>query len=131
MIKPAMNRIVLKIEPDKSFARYSFLFGIFRLIVCTSAFREGMFDGFLLGVMAITLSRVSKKDGKRRASAKAGLIFGILSVVLSCFLYYGFSAFYTFAHDPVAGPQFLSMMEELFSAYGMSLEDFLHLLRGR
>ena len=129
MIITVMDNMVIKIDIEKMLSRYSLLCGILAFLLCFNSFKDGMYDGFVLGAAAVVLSAVSKKGGEKRTGAKFGMALGIISILFSVFLYYGFSMFYTLTKDPVNGPQFLSMIEELLQNYGMKLEDFLYPLR--
>lgn len=123
-----MNEVTVKIDPERILGRYSLFFGVAALFVCFTSFQEGMYESFVLGVLAITLSALSKKGRSKTAAARAGMILGILSVAISSILYYGFISFYTLIKDPELAPKFLEALERSLGAYGVRLEDFLNMM---
>ena len=123
-----MNGIIIKIEPDRIFARYSLLCGIVGLVVGFTSF-QGMYEAFVFGVAAVTLAILSGNKGRRRGAAKAGLVTGIVTVLFSGFKYYGLAMFFRFVRDPALRPQFLAAFQQMLAAYGLSLDDFLMVLR--
>lgn len=126
-----MNKVVIKIDPERIYARYSLLMGIIALFVCFTSVMDGMFEAFVTGAFAIVLSVCAKKDGRKPTGAKIGMALGILAVLVSSFMYYGYCMFYNYMKDPVAGPRFLELLEKSFQPYGISVDDFITMLRGR
>ena len=77
--------------------------------------------------MAIAFA-VTARMNNPEARIGAGLAIGIIDVILSAIAYYGLYLIYSMLLDPVAGPRLTSLISDMLSQYGMSLEMFSQLM---
>ncbi len=116
-----MNENVTKIY--LRFARYSLWIGLIGLFCCLTIFPDGIYYGFFCGVMAIALAVISRHNATGSKIA-AGVIVGIIDIVLSIIFYYGLYLIYSLLLDPVAGSQLTAMLSDILAEYGMTIEMF-------
>lgn len=120
-----MNNNALKIY--LRFGKYSTWLAIIGMIFYLTFFPSGIYYGFFCGVMAIAFA-VTARMNNPKARIGAGLAIGIIDVILSAIAYYGLYLIYSMLLDPVAGPRLTSLISDMLSQYGISLEMFSQLM---
>lgn len=109
-------------------ARYSAAAAVFGILFTWLDYPEGIYIGFVLAVAAVSLGRFAKKSGSAKGSATFGIVFGIIGAIFCAFLYFGMSSFYNLIRDPETGKEAFTLMEQLLSSYGLSVQNFAELM---
>lgn len=122
---------VIITDPNKLFSRYSLLCGIMSLLMPFLNYPDGIFSGFVFGTAAAALSVLSGKGGKKSAGAAAGMITGILGIILSAVIFASFYNFYTLASDPETSEQLNVFLSEFLDSCGISFDSFISAIRFR
>lgn len=114
------------VRPAFDYGRYSLICGISGFVLLLFFFPSGMYLGFFFGSIGFACALVS-----RRITGKAyipGFILCGLCVAFSLFFFFTLLSFYDAIRDPVIGPRFLEMFQNLMEQQGIPLEEFTEIM---